>query len=120
MGTQIKPYWESLYVTNAYGNNPIVITLFNAPMTRERWWINGFIFIFNIVLCSYFVYGIVIFDRDFRKSLMNFERLGGFKMPLEWTIIGCLAYLVWFFAVMLFYAGKKKYMNNRINVDYSA
>ena len=106
MGTQIKPYWESLYVTNAHGDNPIVITLFNAPMTRERWWIAGFVFIFNIVLCAQMVYGIIVFDRDFRKSLMHFERMGGLKKPLEFIIIGCLSYLVWVFAVMAFYAGK--------------
>lgn len=108
MGCQIKPYWESLYVTNAYGKNPIVLTLFNAPMTRERWWIAGFVFIFNLVIGATFVWGILILDRDFRKSLMHFERRGGFRTPLEFMIIGCLTYLVWFFAVMAFYAGKQK------------
>ena len=105
MGTMIKPFWESLYVTNAYGKNPIVITLFNAPMTRERWWIAGFVFIFNIVLAAILVWGIILWDRDFRKSLMLFERMGGLKLPMEFTIVGCLSYLVWFFAVLAFYAG---------------
>ena len=105
MGCQIQPYWESLYVTNAYGKNPIVITLFNAPMTRERWWIAGFVFCFNLVIMATCLWGIVIWDRDYRKSLMHFERYGGFKHPLEFLIVGCLSYLLWFFAVMAFYAG---------------
>ena len=88
------------------GENPIVLTLFNAPMTRERWWIAGFVFIFNIVLCANLVFAIIAVDRDYRKSLMYFEQLGGWKKPLEFVIIGCLSYLVWFFAVMAFYAGK--------------
>ena len=116
MGCQTKPYWESLYVTNAYGKNPIVLTLFNAPMTRERWWIAGFVFIFNLVMGATFTWAVLILDRDYRKSLMHFERRGGLKAPMEFMIIGCLTYLVWFFAVMAFYAGKTKYFSSIIQL----